>query len=94
MDGDSKPPPPGHEGAFELDAREPTAHDAVDGVMPARVVRVHSVADAVEIIRFSTARRQPLIIRGGGTRLTVGNPPRALESILAMDTMARVLAYS
>jgi glycolate oxidase FAD binding subunit len=94
MDGDSTPSTPGHERAIELEEREPTGHDAVDGVMPTRIVRVRSVADAVQIVRSSNARRRPLIIRGGGTRLAVGNPPRELESIVAMDAMARVLAYS
>lgn len=94
MDGDSTPSTLGHERTIELEEREPTVSDAVDGVMPTRVVRVHSVADAVEIVRFSNDRRQPLIVRGGGTRLAVGNPPRRLESIVAMDAMAQVLAYS
>jgi glycolate oxidase FAD binding subunit len=94
MDEDSAPSTPGHHGAIELEERAPTAHDAVDGVIPTRVVRVRSVADAVEIVRSSNARRQPLVIRGGGTQLSVGNPPRRLASIVAMDAMARLLSYS
>ena len=62
--------------------------------MPTRVFHVRGMADAVEIVRSSNARRQPLVVRGGGTQLAVGNPPRDLTSIVAMNDMARVLSYS
>jgi glycolate oxidase FAD binding subunit len=94
MRGDSPPSTPGHDGANTLEEWDPSADDAVDGVMPMRIVRVRSVADAVEIVRDSNARRQPLVVRGGSTRLAVGNPPRELGSAVAMDAMGRVIDYS
>ena len=91
---DFRPQPSDSRGTNGPDTRDPTADDAVDGVMPKRVVQVRSADDIVKVMRSARAQRDPLIVRGGGTRLSIGNPPRALGSLVAMDAMDRILSYS
>jgi glycolate oxidase FAD binding subunit len=92
--GASPPPssPPG--GMKGLDLRTPTADDSVNGVMPQRVVWVRNAKEVVQVVCAAAAQREPLVVRGGGTLLSIGNAPRALTSILAMQNMNRILDYS
>jgi len=77
-----------------LDVRRPTVHDAVNGVQPQRVVRVTNVDEVVAVVGAAAERREPLVVRGGGTLLSIGNAPRELASILSMEGMGRLLSYS
>jgi glycolate oxidase FAD binding subunit len=77
-----------------LDVRTPTVDDAVNGVLPQRVVRVRSLEEVVEVVGLAAEYREPLVVRGGGTLLSIGNAPRELATVLAMDGMDRLLSYS
>ena len=84
----------GPNGAGPPDQLGPTADDAVDGVVPKQVVRVRNTADLVAVVRAAYEKRAPLVARGGGTLLEIGNPPHELDSIVATDGMERILRHS
>lgn len=94
--GAQGPPPSkiGSNGRAGLNQRKGVPADAVDGFVPERVVQIRNVDDSVEVVRSAIARRDRLVIRGGGTLLSIGNRPRELTAIVSLSSMDRVLSYS
>ncbi|MCC7415642.1 MAG: FAD-binding oxidoreductase [Acidobacteria bacterium] len=52
-----------------------------------------SAADVAAVLRDATARRHAVLIRGGGTKLDWGRPPRAVDVVLDMRGINRVLTH-
>jgi glycolate oxidase FAD binding subunit len=78
-------------GAGGARAGEPL--DAVDGVVPAHVVRPRDVAGVQAVLSAATRERRGVLASGLGAHLDVGAPPRALDVLLRTDALDRVLAY-
>jgi glycolate oxidase FAD binding subunit len=68
--------------------------DAVDGVVPRDLFFAAGTDDVVEVLREARSRSLALLARGGGSHLALGNPPRKLDTIVALDRMNRVLDRS
>jgi len=84
----------GSDGGVRLNHRKGVPAAAVDGFVPERVVQVRNADDVIEVVRSAHSRRDRLVIRGGGTLLSIGNRPRELTAIVSMSSMDRVLSYS
>jgi glycolate dehydrogenase FAD-binding subunit len=77
----------------EEHAREATAEDAVDGVAPSFVVEPSSTEETSELMRLANDRDLAVTPRGGGTTMTLGNPPRELDLILSTIRMNGVVEH-
>jgi len=69
------------------------AGDAVDGVVPAWVVRPGSVAEVQACVRAAADGGTALVARGLGGHVEVGAMPRRLDAVLALDRLDRVLDH-
>ncbi|HZS15968.1 MAG TPA: FAD-binding oxidoreductase [Candidatus Dormibacteraeota bacterium] len=63
--------------------RDAGAGDAVGGVMPAVVVSPGSEAEVAEVLRAAARLGLAVAVRGGGTKLGWGAPPRRCEVVLS-----------
>jgi glycolate oxidase FAD binding subunit len=68
--------------------------DAVDG-MPARFVAAPgSTEEAAAVVRVAAAERLALVVRGGGTKLGWGTPPRRLDLIVDTRRLDRIIEHA
>jgi glycolate oxidase FAD binding subunit len=74
-------------------AREATSEDAVDGVEPSFVAEPGSVEETSELLRFAGGEGLAVSVRGGGTKATLGNPPREFDLILSTARMNEVIEH-
>ncbi len=77
----------------EEHAREAAAADAVDGVAPSFVAEPGSVEETSELMKFANAQDLAVAPRGGGTTMTLGNPPRELDLILSTTRLDGVIEH-
>jgi glycolate oxidase FAD binding subunit len=77
----------------EEHAREATAEDAVDGVAPSFVVAPGSTKETSELMKFANDQDLAVAPRGGGTTMSLGNPPRELDLILGTTRMNGVVEH-
>src|SRR6202007_2132674 len=66
---------------------------AVDGRMPAAVVRPGSNEELVEIVKYAASEKLALIAFGARTKLRIGCPPQRYDLALDMTRFNRVIAY-
>jgi glycolate oxidase FAD binding subunit len=66
---------------------------AVDGKVPAAVVRPGSKEEVVEIIKYAVAERLAVIPCGARTKLGMGLPPARYDLALDMTRLDRTIAY-
>jgi glycolate oxidase FAD binding subunit len=74
-------------------AREATLEDAVDGVEPSFVAEPGSVEETSELLRFANDEGLAVSVRGGGTKTSLGNPPRELDLILSTARMNEIVEH-
>lgn len=67
--------------------------DAVDGVPARWVARPAGTGEVSAVLRAAAALGLRVVVRGTGTRLSWGTPPRALDLILDTSRMNTVLAH-
>ena len=77
----------------EEHARKATAEDAVDGAQPCFVAEPGSVEETSELLRFAAEEGLAVSPRGGGTKSSLGNPPRALDLVLSTARMNEVIEH-
>ena len=74
-------------------AREAGAEDAVDDVSPNFVVEPSSIEEMSELMKLASGEGLSVAPRGGGTHMSLGNPPRDLDLILSTVRMNEVIEY-
>jgi glycolate oxidase FAD binding subunit len=57
--------------------------DVLDGVMPRWVAEPPTPEGVAAVLAWCTRHRQSVVIRGGGTRMTWGRPPAAVDLVLS-----------
>jgi|DewCreStandDraft_1066081.scaffolds.fasta_scaffold00172_39 glycolate oxidase FAD binding subunit len=67
---------------------------AVDGVEPEYYVEPESPAEVAEVLRAAADAGLAVIPRGQGTKLALGNPPRAGQVALSLARLNRILEYT
>ena len=77
----------------EEHARKATAEDAVDGAQPCFVAEPGSVEKTSELLRFAAEEGLAVSPRGGGTKISLGNPPRGLDLVLSTARMNEVIEH-
>ena len=66
---------------------------AVDGRVPNIAVSPATAEQAAAVLRYADEQRLALIPRGGGTKLSMGNPPQRYDMALLLRDMKRVVHY-
>ena len=77
----------------EEHAREAAAEDAIDGVAPSYVVEPGSTEEISELMKFANDQDLAVAPRGGGTTMSLGNPPREMDLILSTARMNAVVEH-
>ena len=73
--------------------REAEVEDAVEGVQPKLVCEPEHVEQAAAALAACNERKLAVLPRGSGTKLGLGNPPRAGDVIFETRKLNRVLDY-
>src|SRR5262249_27769484 len=71
-------------------ARPGTAADAVDGVVPAWVVRPADLAEVASTMRAAAASGAVVVASGLGAHLDIGAPPGRIDVLLRLDRLDAV----
>jgi glycolate dehydrogenase FAD-binding subunit len=66
---------------------------AVDGVVPAALVKPGSPEEVSRVLALATAERLAVIARGAGSSQSLGNPPRRLDLVLDLGRLTAVRDY-
>ncbi len=74
-------------------ARPATAADTVAGVRPAVVVEPTNEDEVAAILAFADAEGLKVVIRGGGTQLGLGAPPRRADILLSTRGLDRLVEH-
>ncbi|MBA3615824.1 MAG: FAD-binding oxidoreductase [Actinomycetota bacterium] len=73
--------------------REATAEDAVDGVEPSLVVEPGSTEEISAVMKLARSEGLAVAPRGGGTKRTLGNPPRELDLVLSTVRLDEIIEH-
>src|SRR6266446_10722949 len=71
-----------------------TAADAVSGLQPKLVVEPGTERELAEILRLSNEGGVAVIPRGGGTKLSWGNPPVRADLILSTARLTKIIEHA
>jgi glycolate oxidase FAD binding subunit len=74
--------------------RAASAEDAVDGLLPSRVALPETVDEVIAILAWANANGARVVARGGGTKLTWGNAPQALDIVLSLEKLQRIVDHA
>ena len=74
--------------------RAATAADAVAGAQPNLVIEPGTESELAEILRLSNAAGLAVIPRGGGTKLSWGNPPVRADLILSTARLTKIIEHA
>jgi glycolate oxidase FAD binding subunit len=77
----------------EEHAREATEEDAVDGITPSFVVEPGSIEETSELMKLANEEGLTAAPRGGGTKMSLGNPPRDLNLIVSTVRMNEIIEH-
>ena len=65
----------------------------LDAMSPRTVVRAERVDDVVETIRAANSAREAIVIRGGATRLGIGDPPERYDTSLDLRGLSGIIRF-
>lgn len=66
----------------------------VDGLIPRAIVRPETNEQAAELLKYANEHGLKIAIRGGGTKIGLGNPLAALDLVVSTERLNSVLEYS
>nr|MBA3765054.1 FAD-binding oxidoreductase [Actinomycetota bacterium] len=65
----------------------------LNGVAPGQVVQAERVEDVVDTIRAANSAREAIVIRGGATRLDIGDPPERYDTCLDLRGLTGIVEF-
>lgn len=68
--------------------------DAIDGIRPRWVVEPEDAAGVAKTLAYANEFGLHVVVRGGGTKLDWGAPPRSLDFILSTARLNRVIEHA
>ncbi len=82
-----------HTQAFE---RVPSGSDAydIDGLRPETLLRPEDIRELGSLLAYLSSQSLATAPRGGGTRMTLGNPIRRLDAVVDLSGMNGVVAHN
>lgn len=93
MDLAREPRVQGLPGGEVVPGSAPGTGSEIDGMSPRTTVRADRVEDVVEAIRGANASREAIVLRGGGTRLGIGDPPERYDTCLDLRGLSGIVAF-
>jgi len=66
---------------------------SIDGLAPARVIRATSEPEVIDAVRGANERGEAMVVSGGATRLSVGDPPTRYDAALDVSALRGVIEY-
>ena len=66
---------------------------AVDGAVPRVVLFPGDAAQVAQVVKIAAEQRLAITARGGGTMMSLGNPPERVDVLLGMRRMNRILEH-
>jgi glycolate dehydrogenase FAD-binding subunit len=78
----------------EQHAREAVDEDAIDGVTPQFVAEPGSIEETSELMKLASGGGLAAAPRGGGTKMSLGNPPRDVDLIVSTVRMNEVIEHT
>ena len=76
-----------------LISRAAAPDDAVDGVIPGRVLEPDTAEELAMALADATAGRRSTVVRGGGTKTGWGRQPRVLDQVLSTSRLLSPLVH-
>jgi glycolate oxidase FAD binding subunit len=73
--------------------RPGTAEDRVDGEVPPQVAEPDSPEAFAGVLAHASSERLSTVIRGGGTKLSWGRPPAAVDLVVSTARLNRLIAH-
>src|SRR5262245_13757151 len=73
--------------------RPGTAADRVDGEVAPSVAEPDTAQAFADALKHASAERLPTVIRGGGTKLSWGRPPAAVDVVVATTRLNRLIEH-
>ena len=73
--------------------RPGTADDRVDGEVPPQVAEPDSPEAFAAVLAHASTERMATVIRGGGTKLSWGRPPAAVDLVVSTSRLTRLIAH-
>jgi glycolate oxidase FAD binding subunit len=70
--------------------RTADAGDAIDNVQPGLVIEPDSAAGLAAVLAWASARRVPVVLRGGGTHLGWGRVPAVFDLVVSTRRLCRI----
>ncbi len=67
--------------------------DAIDHVVPRRVVTPHDAAELAEALAWASGERLATVIRGRGTKLGWGRVPAAVDLVISTSALNQLVAH-
>ena len=75
------------------DIAEASVADAIDGVVPGRVVRPNSVEQISQLLKWASETGVKVAPRGSGSKLGWGNMPAGVDLVLSLEKMTGVVEH-
>jgi len=79
--------------AGDVHVRDAAPGDAAGGVMPSVVVAPADEAQVAEVLACASRERLAVVVRGGGTKLDWGAPPRACDVVLSTSRLDALVEH-
>jgi glycolate oxidase FAD binding subunit len=73
--------------------RQAFDEDAIDGVEPSLVVEPATIEETSEVMKLASREGLAVSPRGGGTKMGLGNPPKAVDLVLSTARMNQLLEH-
>jgi glycolate dehydrogenase FAD-binding subunit len=78
----------------EGEVRDATQADAIDGVMPVKVIEPASEQELAKALAWTNENELCVAPRGSGTKLGWGSPPRVLDAVVSTQRLNRILEHA
>jgi glycolate oxidase FAD binding subunit len=73
--------------------RPGTEADAIDGVVPRWIAEPETPEALAETLAYASRERLQTVIRGGGSKIGWGRPPRSVDLVVSTGRLARLVAH-
>jgi glycolate oxidase FAD binding subunit len=77
----------------DASTRQGGAADAIDGVVPARIVEPADASELAATLREASVHKQLTVLRGGGTKLGWGRAPSSLDLLVSTARLNTLLIH-
>jgi glycolate oxidase FAD binding subunit len=74
--------------------RPASSDDVVDGIQPSGVIAPGTAQEIAQVLHYCSSAGLAIIVRGGGTKLGLGNRPQKADFVLSTGRLNRVIEHA